>query len=89
MGSATMAGRRDRATASRKGKVLQSMSASYGFIRAWIHSRRRGLGDRGASLLEYAVIVVLIAVVCMATVALLTRSSTGKTSPITTSTSQP
>jgi Flp pilus assembly pilin Flp len=74
------------------------MLTSYEFTKAWILSRgrrpawpeRRGLrGDRGSGLLEYAVLVVLLAVVCMGAVALLSRASQGRTTPITTTTSVP
>lgn len=62
------------------------MTASYEFTQAWILARLRVTDDRGATLVEYALLVVLLAVVCVAAVTLLTRSSQGRVSPITTST---
>jgi pilus assembly protein Flp/PilA len=64
------------------------MSTSYEFTKAWFVANGRLRGDRGSGLLEYAVLVVLLAVVCMGAVALLSRASQGKnTAPITTTTS--
>ena len=40
--------------------------------------KERGRGERGASLVEYALLVALIAVVCLAAVTFLGRSSSGK-----------
>ena len=47
---------------------------------------RRPRRDRGSGLVEYALLVVLLAVVCVAAVTLLSRSSQGRVSPVTTST---
>jgi pilus assembly protein Flp/PilA len=63
------------------------MLTSYEFTKAWILSHGRLRGDRGSGLLEYAVLVVLLAVVCMGAVALLSRASQGRTTPITTTSS--
>lgn len=42
------------------------MLTSYEFIQAWLTSKIRS--ERGASLVEYALLVALIAVVCIAAV---------------------
>ncbi|MCD9622574.1 Flp family type IVb pilin [Rhabdothermincola salaria] len=39
------------------------MMTSYDFISAWLQARTKS--DRGASLVEYALLVALIAVVCI------------------------
>jgi pilus assembly protein Flp/PilA len=66
------------------------MTASYEFAAAWLTARLRITGDRGATLVEYGLLVVLLAVVCVVAVTLLTRNSQGtKVSPITTGTTLP
>jgi Flp pilus assembly pilin Flp len=65
------------------------MTASYDFTVAWLTARLRITGDRGATLVEYGLLVVLLAVACIAAVTLLTRNSQGKVSPITTGTTVP
>ena len=67
------------------------MTASYEFTRAWLHARLRVTGDRGSNLIEYALLVLLLAVVCVFAVTLLSQASQGqgKVSPVTTSTTVP
>jgi len=50
---------------------------------AWVSAlaRRRG-GERGASLVEYALLVALIAVVCIVAVALLGTNASSKFSSV-------
>jgi pilus assembly protein Flp/PilA len=43
-------------------------STTYEFLAAWV-STRFADGERGASLVEYALLVALIAIVCVAAVA--------------------
>lgn len=50
------------------------------FLRAWLGSRIRD--ERGASLVEYALLVALIAVVCIAAVTLLGKAASSKFSSI-------
>jgi pilus assembly protein Flp/PilA len=45
------------------------MLTTYDFIHAWLTSKAKT--ERGASLVEYALLVALIAVVCIAAVAAL------------------
>ena len=45
------------------------MIISYDFMSAWLRARART--ERGASLVEYALLVALIAVVCIAAVSTL------------------
>ena len=45
------------------------MLTSYEFVSAWLQSRCRT--DRGASLVEYALLLALIAVVCIAAISFL------------------
>ena len=49
------------------------MLTSYEFVSAWLQARCKT--DRGASLVEYALLVALIAVVCIGAVAFLGRNS--------------
>ena len=53
---------------------------SYEFASAWLQSRCRT--DRGASLVEYALLVALIAVVCIAAVTLLGKNASSKFSAV-------
>jgi len=50
------------------------------FASAWLQSRCRT--DRGASLVEYALLVALIAVVCIAAVTLLGKNASSKFSKV-------
>jgi pilus assembly protein Flp/PilA len=52
------------------------MLTSYEFVTAWLQSRCKS--DRGASLVEYALLVALIAVVCIAAVTLLGSAASDK-----------
>jgi pilus assembly protein Flp/PilA len=52
------------------------MIASYEFLAAWLVARCRT--DRGASLVEYALLVALIAVVCILAVTLLGKNASSK-----------
>jgi len=56
------------------------MLTSYEFASAWLQSRCKT--DRGASLVEYALLVALIAVVCIAAVTLLGRNASSKFSSV-------
>ena len=49
------------------------MLTSYEFASAWLQSRCKS--DRGASLVEYALLVALIAVVCIAAIKLIGQSA--------------
>ncbi|MFZ6002385.1 MAG: Flp family type IVb pilin [Actinomycetota bacterium] len=50
--------------------------ATYQFISAWLQARS-GSTDRGASLVEYALLVALIAVVCVIAVQVLGQEASG------------
>lgn len=52
------------------------MTTTYQFLSAWITSRIDD--ERGASLVEYALLVALIAVVCIAAVTALGESASEK-----------
>ena len=52
------------------------MLASYEFVGAWLQARTST--DRGASLVEYALLVALIAVVCIIAITFLGRSASSK-----------
>ena len=56
------------------------MLVSYEFVSAWLQARTRT--DRGASLVEYALLVALIAVVCIAAVTLLGKNASSKFSKV-------
>ena len=49
---------------------------SFEYVRAWMIARCRT--DRGATLVEYALLVALIAVVCIAAVTLLGRNANAR-----------
>jgi pilus assembly protein Flp/PilA len=53
------------------------------FIKTWFTARLQ-LSDRGASLVEYALLVALIAVVCIAAVTLLGGNASSKFSSVAT-----
>ncbi len=57
------------------------MSTSYQFAQAWLQSRFAD-SDRGASLVEYALLVALIAVVCIAAVTVLGQAASSKFSSV-------
>ena len=52
----------------------------YEFIAAWMRAQAKT--ERGASLVEYALLVALIAVVCIAAVTLLGRNASTKFSSV-------
>ncbi|HEY2813093.1 MAG TPA: Flp family type IVb pilin [Acidimicrobiales bacterium] len=52
------------------------MTCSYTFLATWL--RARFGGDDGASLVEYALLVALIAVVCIAAITLLGNNASSK-----------
>ena len=52
------------------------MLTSYEFVSAWLQSRCKT--DRGASLVEYALLVALIAVVCIGAVTVLGTNAASK-----------
>ena len=54
----------------------QEMITSFEFLANWL--RARFDDERGASLVEYALLVALIAVVCIAAITLLGTSASGK-----------
>ena len=56
------------------------MITSYEFIATWL--RARFDEDRGASLVEYALLVALIAVVCIAAITFLGTSASEKFSSV-------
>ena len=56
------------------------MLTSYEFVSAWMQSRCKT--DRGASLVEYALLVALIAVVCIAAVSMLGQNASSKFSSV-------
>ena len=55
----------------------------YEFIAAWMRAQAKT--ERGASLVEYALLVALIAVVCIAAVTLLGRNASEKFSEVSSS----
>ena len=56
------------------------MMTTYEFASAWLQAR--GKTDRGASLVEYALLVALIAVVCIVAVTLLGNNASKKFSSV-------
>jgi pilus assembly protein Flp/PilA len=56
------------------------MLTSYEFVSAWLQARCKT--DRGASLVEYALLVALIAVICIAAIAFLGREADSKFSEV-------
>jgi len=59
------------------------MITLYTFVQNWLEARRDD--DRGASLVEYALLVALIAVVCIAAISLLGGSAADKFSTVSNS----
>jgi pilus assembly protein Flp/PilA len=57
------------------------MTVSYDFLATWLRARF-GDSERGASLVEYALLVALIAVVCIAAVTVLGNSASAKFSSV-------
>ena len=57
-----------------------SMITMYTFLRTWLDARVDD--DRGASLVEYALLVALIAIVCIAAITLLGGSAATKFSQV-------
>ena len=53
------------------------MMVSYDFLATWLRARF-GDSERGASLVEYALLVALIAVVCIVAVSFLGKSASSK-----------
>lgn len=58
----------------------RTLLTSYEFASAWLQARCKT--DRGASLVEYALLVALIAVVCIVAVTFLGRSASSKFSSV-------
>ena len=58
------------------------MATSFDYLNAWIIARFNIQSDRGASLVEYALLVALIAVVCIAAVTLLGKNASSKFSSV-------
>jgi pilus assembly protein Flp/PilA len=63
-----------------KARVYHHMMTTYEFASAWLQARCKT--DRGASLVEYALLVALIAVVCIVAVTLLGKSASSKFSTV-------
>jgi pilus assembly protein Flp/PilA len=59
------------------------MITSFRFLSAWLTAHVKN--DRGASLVEYALLVALIAVVCIAAVTTLGKNASNKFSSVGTS----
>lgn len=59
------------------------MLVSYEFLQAWLDTKARS--DKGASLVEYALLVALIAVVCIAAVATLGNKAASNFDSLSTS----
>ena len=57
------------------------MISTYEFLATWLRARFSDT-DRGASLVEYALLVALIAVVCILAVTFLGRSASSKFSDV-------
>ena len=57
------------------------MMVSYDFLATWLRARF-GDAERGASLVEYALLVALIAVVCIAAVTILGKNASNKFSAV-------
>ena len=75
-----------KARLARKGEGLDpkrriNMMVSYDFLATWLRARF-GDSERGASLVEYALLVALIAVVCIVAVTLLGQSASSKFSEV-------
>ena len=60
------------------------MILSYEFLANWLRARFAD-NERGASLVEYALLVALIAVVCIAAVTILGKNASNKFSSVGTS----
>ncbi len=58
------------------------MLTSFEYFTAWAVTRLGIKSDKGASLVEYALLVALIAVVCIAAVTLLGRNASNKFSSV-------
>ncbi len=58
------------------------MLCSFDVFTAWVQTRLGIRSERGASLVEYALLVALIAVVCIAAVTLLGRNASNKFSSV-------
>ena len=58
----------------------ETLLLSYEFTRAWLVSRCKT--DRGASLVEYALLVALIAVVCIVAITFLGKKASSKFSSV-------
>jgi pilus assembly protein Flp/PilA len=56
------------------------MLTSYEYVSAWLQARCKT--ERGASLVEYALLVALIAVVCILAVTFLGRAASSKFSSV-------
>ncbi len=56
------------------------MMTSYEYVSAWLQARCKS--DRGASLVEYALLVALIAVVCLLAVTFLGKQASSKFSSV-------
>ncbi len=56
------------------------MMTSYEFLAAWLKAQVKS--ERGASLVEYALLVALIAVVCIAAVTTLGKNASSKFSSV-------
>jgi len=61
-------------------REIPGMLTSYEFVSAWLQARCKT--DRGASLVEYALLVALIAVVCIIAVTVLGGNASKKFSSV-------
>ena len=64
--------------------MVVPMILTYEVLANWLRARYAD-GERGASLVEYALLVALIAVVCIAAVTLLGKNASNKFSSVGTS----
>ena len=58
------------------------MTTSFEYVNAWLIAHLGITSDRGASLVEYALLVALIAVVCIAAVTFLGKNASSKFSSV-------
>lgn len=73
---------REHGITKRKGKS-EIMLTSFQFLATWLRAHARD--EEGASLVEYALLVALIAVVCIAAITLLGGNASSKFDSVATS----
>ena len=69
-----------RCSSSRRDPII--VATSFEYLNAWIIARLNIESDRGASLVEYALLVALIAVVCIIAITFLGKSASSKFSSV-------